>query len=136
MFEQAERFTRTTVLPLVSSITPRFFTDIFAPRPPSRYIPFTSEESTEKNTVKLDLDETSRHEKNRMFNPPPTSKRSRRRSRKNFRSTTESDIDSKKEKKLSETKSNKNITEEVVTPYSNIQKIPRKKSTKKTHKNR
>lgn len=134
MFEQAERFTRTTVLPLVSSITPRFITDIFAPKPVSRYIPFTSEESNDTSTVKLDLDEITRNRKNKQFNPPPIAQRFRRRLTKNKESTTTKStlgID----KEFSKIQTDESVTE-TITPYSNIQKIPRKKSLKKSNINR
>lgn len=135
MFEQAERFTRTTVLPLVSSITPRFLTDIFAPRPQLRYIPFTSEESTEKSSVKLDLDAVVRNKKNRKFNPPPSSIRSRRRSRKNSGFTTVPILENKTDAIISVIESSESMTE-TVTPYTNIQKIPRKRSSKAQISNR
>lgn len=136
MFEQAERFTRTTVLPLVSSITPRFLTDIFAPRPQLRYIPFTSEESTEKSSVHLDLDTVARNKKNRKFNPPPSSIRSRRRSRKNFGVTTSvPTVENKTDEIISVIESSESVTE-TVTPFTNIQKIPRKRSSKTQHNNR
>lgn len=136
MFEQAERFTRTTVLPLVSSITPRFLTDLFAPKPASRYIPFTSEESKDTSPIKLDLDRVARNKKNKRFNPPPIAQRYRRRLRKNKEeSTTESTFVHEIDDDLSKEQNNENITE-TITPYSHIQKIPRKKSSNKSNINR
>lgn len=134
MIEQAERFTRTTVLPLVSSITPRFITDIFAPRPQSRYIPFASEESTEKSSVNLDLNGVARNMKNRKFNPPPSSIRSRRRSRKNYGITTVQTIENKTDEVISVIESSERMTENI-TSYTNIQKIPRKSPSKTSNRN-
>lgn len=68
MLQQAERFTRKTVLPFVSNLTPRFITDIFAPRPISRFIPFVNEDVSQPE---VKLPENNRNKRNQRFNPPP-----------------------------------------------------------------
>nr|CAI5836297.1 unnamed protein product [Callosobruchus analis] len=75
MFQQAERFTRNTVLPLVSRFTPRFITNMFNPRPRDapRYIPFSGGDPT-VNTPTVRLNEPGRNKRNQRFNPPPTIK--------------------------------------------------------------
>ncbi|KAJ8917779.1 hypothetical protein NQ315_010685, partial [Exocentrus adspersus] len=43
MFEQAERFTRDTILPFVNNLTPKFISDILSPREQPKYIPLKEE---------------------------------------------------------------------------------------------
>lgn len=129
MFEQAERFTRTTVLPLVSNFTPKFFTDIFAPKSPSTYIPFPTEESTNNESVKLEVNGVIRNKRNKKFNPPPTTKRPRRRFKKNLERSTESTIVNKTVDVDSTVQNDEHVTD-AITPLTNIQIIPRKKTNK------
>lgn len=44
MLEEAEKYARERILPLVSNYTPRFLTDFISPREKPRYIPVTYEE--------------------------------------------------------------------------------------------
>lgn len=44
MFEQAEKYTRETILPLVSTYTPRFISDIITPKDEKKYVPLNYEE--------------------------------------------------------------------------------------------
>lgn len=56
MFEQAEKYARETILPLVSTYTPKFITEFIGPRPEPKYVPLHYEEETE-------VQETSSSEK-------------------------------------------------------------------------
>lgn len=48
MFEQAEKYARETILPFVSTYTPKFISDIIAPNAnnPTRYLPLSFEQTT------------------------------------------------------------------------------------------
>ena len=46
MFEDAEKYAREAILPLVSNYTPRFISDIINPRPKQRYVPLVYEDAT------------------------------------------------------------------------------------------
>ncbi|XP_076265251.1 uncharacterized protein LOC143199365 [Rhynchophorus ferrugineus] len=45
MFEQAEKYARENILPLVSTYTPRFISDFIGPKPAPVYIPLSYEET-------------------------------------------------------------------------------------------
>ncbi|XP_066149399.1 uncharacterized protein [Euwallacea fornicatus] len=47
MFEQAEKYARETILPLVSTYTPRFISDFIGPKPEPKYVPLHYEEPLE-----------------------------------------------------------------------------------------
>ncbi|KAF5285939.1 hypothetical protein FQR65_LT13032 [Abscondita terminalis] len=47
MFEQAEKYTRETILPFVSAHTPKIIRDFIAPEQPVKYLPLHFDESTE-----------------------------------------------------------------------------------------
>lgn len=51
MFEEAEKYARERILPLVSNYTPRFLTDLITPRERPKYIPVTYEETTKIETT-------------------------------------------------------------------------------------
>ncbi|XP_057658000.1 uncharacterized protein LOC130894953 isoform X1 [Diorhabda carinulata] len=99
MFEQAEKYARETILPLVSTYTPRFISDIIAPERSSSqiYVPLQYEEPTNKVILNSALLSTgNRNKNNEEFNPPPSTERI-------FSSTAE-----------------------ITTPVTNIQKIRKK----------
>lgn len=48
MFEQAEKYARDTILPLVSTYTPRFISDIITPKEEKKYVPLKYEEHLTK----------------------------------------------------------------------------------------
>ncbi|KAK9877022.1 hypothetical protein WA026_016048 [Henosepilachna vigintioctopunctata] len=50
MFEQAEKYTRERILPLVSTYTPKFITEILSPRPKPTYVPLLHNDETKKAT--------------------------------------------------------------------------------------
>lgn len=58
MFEQAEKYARETILPLVSTYTPKFITEFIGPRSEPKYVPLHYEEEAE-------VQETSSSEKHR-----------------------------------------------------------------------
>lgn len=64
VFEQAEKYTRETILPLVSTYTPKFISDFIIPKPSPKYVPLVYDE-TSTASVRRNLDEA------RQFNPPP-----------------------------------------------------------------
>lgn len=134
MFEQAERFTRTTVLPLVTNFSPRFFTDIFSSKTPSKYIPFTGDEWTlEDMSMNLPNSRKERNEENRKFNSTPTVTRLRRRSKKMLGKTitTETtEVSVTLADQEMHVGSSDNVSE-AVTPFTHIQKIPRKRVLRK-----
>lgn len=117
MFEQAEKYARETILPLVSTYTPKFITDFIAPREKPKYLPlnFDSEDNvpsvstTEKSATIKYLQET-RSKKSKTFNPPPTEQQQQ-----------QDDI-------VSET-TTVNVPTIKTTPYTHIQKIKRKGET-------
>lgn len=52
MFEQAEKYARSTILPLVSTYTPKFISDFIAPQENQRkYVPLSFEEPTTKAVI-------------------------------------------------------------------------------------
>ncbi|KAL3267943.1 hypothetical protein HHI36_007080 [Cryptolaemus montrouzieri] len=62
MFEQAEKYTRETILPLVSTYTPKFLTEIISQRPKPQYVPLSNmaelKETYSKPTTEKSSDET------------------------------------------------------------------------------
>ncbi|KAJ8928227.1 hypothetical protein NQ314_019174 [Rhamnusium bicolor] len=76
MFEQAEKYARDTILPLVSTYTPKFITDFIAPNyNQPKYVPLSFEEPTTKifattHSVAVRSNE-ARNMINRSFDPPP-----------------------------------------------------------------
>ncbi|KAH0809912.1 hypothetical protein GEV33_012880 [Tenebrio molitor] len=98
MFEQAEKYARETILPLVSTYTPKFISDIITPREKPKYVPLSYDETTKSSsTTKIPRPSSAkRNLDNKKFDPPPAL---------NVDSTT---------RKIS------------TTPYTHIQKIKRK----------
>lgn len=74
MFEQAERYARETILPLVSTYTPRFITDIIVPKESTtqKYVPLKYEDPATKaiHTSTVAIEE--RNSINKKFDPPPS----------------------------------------------------------------
>lgn len=75
MFEQAEKYTRETILPLVSTYTPRFITDFISPKESQpKYVPLNYEEPTTKVITKFSVPDEAvqaRSANSKHFNPPP-----------------------------------------------------------------
>ncbi|EFA09964.1 uncharacterized protein LOC100142416 [Tribolium castaneum] len=79
MFEQAEKYARETILPLVSTYTPKFISDIITPREKPKYVPLTYEEEEgevveeeeEESTTKTPRQSAKRNLDNKQFDPPP-----------------------------------------------------------------
>lgn len=120
MFEQAEKYARETILPLVSTYTPKFISDIILPREEPKYVPFiyddptttavsdissqnqTSNNVTVNNNGDIITDNNNKTKdvaKSRSFDPPPTIK---------------------------------SFDEVNATPYTHIQKIQKKGATIET----
>ncbi|RZC36887.1 Lipase and/or Abhydrolase 6 domain containing protein [Asbolus verrucosus] len=72
MFEQAEKYARETILPLVSTYTPKFISDIITPREKPKYLPLLYEETTKSSTTtKIERHSLKRNLDNKKFDPPP-----------------------------------------------------------------
>ncbi|XP_018573353.1 uncharacterized protein LOC108912569 isoform X2 [Anoplophora glabripennis] len=71
MFQQAERFTKDTILPFVNNFTPKFISDFFSPMEPSKYIPLERDTTP---TALMKLSSSARNLKNKEFDPPPNIK--------------------------------------------------------------
>lgn len=67
MFEEAEKYARERILPLVSNYTPKFISDFIVPKEPPKYIPVSYVQTTEKyvaaqtNKTKEDSQTTTEH---------------------------------------------------------------------------
>lgn len=76
MFEQAEKYARETILPLVSTYTPKFISEIITPKEEPKYLPLRYEEET--TTPKIDRNikksEEKRNFNNDKFDPPSPEK--------------------------------------------------------------
>ncbi|XP_044753246.1 uncharacterized protein LOC123312811 [Coccinella septempunctata] len=99
MFEQAEKYARETILPLVSTYTPKFLSEIIAPKPKAqpKYVPLAFDEEVQKTSasVKISVVEGKNQtgdEKNGKF----------------------------------DSSSNRTDANKLTTPYTHIQKIHRK----------
>ncbi|XP_065173787.1 uncharacterized protein [Atheta coriaria] len=79
MFEEAEKYARETILPLVSTYTPKFISDFIVPNVPNatpKYLPLRFEESTEDGALTTaQLFKNDKESKNaskiETFDPPP-----------------------------------------------------------------
>jgi len=97
MFEQAEKYARETILPLVSTYTPKFITEFIGPRPEPKYVPLHYEEEAE-------VQETSSSD--------------------THRSQSRSLPESFQDNLVSST--HLEIVQETTTPYTHIQRIVKK----------
>lgn len=70
MFEQAEKYARETILPLVSTYTPRFITDIITPKDEKKYVPLQHEEANTKINGSVDKLNEARSLKSIPVSPP------------------------------------------------------------------
>uniref|UniRef100_A0A6P7FUG5 Uncharacterized protein LOC114332856 isoform X2 n=1 Tax=Diabrotica virgifera virgifera TaxID=50390 RepID=A0A6P7FUG5_DIAVI len=76
MFEQAEKYAKETILPLVSTYTPRFLSDIITPQESTsqKYVPLRYEEPTTRPIITSRLlSNAERYRNNKKFDPPPSS---------------------------------------------------------------
>ncbi|XP_072386685.1 uncharacterized protein [Diabrotica undecimpunctata] len=75
MFEQAEKYAKETILPLVSTYTPRFISDIITPQESTsqKYVPLRYEEPTTRPIISSTvLSNAERYRNNKKFDPPPS----------------------------------------------------------------
>lgn len=71
MFEQAEKYARETILPLVSTYTPTFISDIISPKEEKKYVPLKYQASTlEEIEVSNKKVSEARSLKNISISPP------------------------------------------------------------------
>ncbi|XP_063923579.1 uncharacterized protein LOC135137772 [Zophobas morio] len=74
MFEQAEKYARETILPLVSTYTPKFIGDIITPKEKPRYVPLSYEDPTSTTPKVQRVSNAKRNRDNKQFDPPPVLK--------------------------------------------------------------
>lgn len=70
MFEQAEKYARETILPLVSTYTPRFITDIITPKEEKKYVPLQNVEANNDEHGSVDNVNQARSFKTISLSPP------------------------------------------------------------------
>ncbi|XP_019760176.2 uncharacterized protein LOC109537746 isoform X2 [Dendroctonus ponderosae] len=98
MFEQAEKYARETILPLVSTYTPRFISEFIGPRQEPKYVPLHYEEDEVQQTSSSKRISTESGARSRNLLLP-----------------------------LQEEKTaNEQVTERTSTPYTHIQRITKK----------
>lgn len=68
MFEEAEKYARERILPLVSNYTPKFISDFITPKEPPKYIPVSYVQTTEKYIAV----KTNKAKENFVENTPTT----------------------------------------------------------------
>ncbi|XP_045475370.1 uncharacterized protein LOC123681176 [Harmonia axyridis] len=73
MFEQAEKYARETILPLVSTYTPKFISEIIAPKPKAKpkYVPLSYDEEVPKPSASVQIQNRETTNKTKRFDPPP-----------------------------------------------------------------
>lgn len=103
MFEQAEKYARETILPLVSTYTPKFISEIIAPKAKPKYVPLSFDAEAQKSSASTRVSVTNgqnetANSKNEKFDPPP-----------NIQPADSRNDDAK-----------------ITTPYTHIQKIHKK----------
>lgn len=113
MFEQAEKYARETILPLVSTYTPKFISDIITP-PKPKYVPLKYEEEEEQEEEEEEEEPTEK----------PVVKERQSNAKRNL-----DNVDPPPEMELEPT-----TKKASTTPYTHIQKIKKKKPESTTQK--
>lgn len=108
MFEQAEKYARETILPFVSTYTPKFISDFIAPNAnnPTRYLPLSFEQTTATPATRKSQQTPVLQRRNLYVKEETTTK---------------------KVTKPSTTVATTTAPAETTTRYTHIQKISRKK---------